>query len=126
MIAAYHPLARRSFVAVPAALGQAPLSNKGIPFMVEPPRRRTGRDPREAAEAAFRKATAPPPPVSKSALPGVKEQVTLRIDQEVLEFFQKDGPGWQERIVDALRQTAGVGGAAASIPVENLNASNDE
>ena len=30
--------------------------------MAEPPRRRTSRDPREAAEPAFRKATAPPPP----------------------------------------------------------------
>jgi len=56
----------------------------------------------------------------------VKEQVTLRIDQEVLEFFQKDGPGWQDRIVDALRLAAGVGGASAAIPVENLNASNDK
>src|SRR5262245_10852332 len=97
--------------------------------MAEPPRRRTGRDPREAAEAAFRKATAPPPPPAekRSAPPGVKEQVTLRIDREVLDFFQKDGPGWQERIVDVLRQAAGAAGAtAAAIPVDNLNASNDE
>jgi uncharacterized protein (DUF4415 family) len=96
--------------------------------MAEPPRRRTGRDPRETAEAAFRKATAPPPlaTAAKAALPGVKEQVTLRIDQDVLEYFQKDGPGWQERIVDALRQAAGLGAGAAAIPVENLNASNDE
>ncbi len=95
--------------------------------MAEPPRRRTGRDPRDAAEAAFRKATAPPPlaPGKKGGLPGVKEQVTLRIDQEVLEFFQKDGPGWQERIVDSLRQAAGLGGGEA-IAVENLNASNDK
>lgn len=95
--------------------------------MAEPPRRRPGGDPRDAAEAAFRKATAPPPaPGRKAALPGVKEQVTLRIDQEVLEFFQKDGPGWQDRIVDALRQAAGLGGGGAAIPVENLNASNDK
>ena len=83
--------------------------------MAEPPRRRTGGDPREAAEAAFRKATAPPPLSAerKIALPGVKEQVTLRIDREVLDFFQKDGPGWQDRIVEALREVAGVGGTAA-------------
>jgi uncharacterized protein (DUF4415 family) len=95
--------------------------------MAEPPRRRTGGDPREAAEAAFRKATAPPPlaPGKANVLPGVKEQVTLRIDREVLDFFQKDGPGWQERIVEALRQATGAGGGGG-MPVENLNASNDE
>ena len=96
--------------------------------MAEPPRRHTSRDPRAAAEAAFRKATAPPPltPAKKAAVPGVKEQVTLRIDQDVLEFFQKDGSGWQERMVEALRQAARAGGTAAAIPVDQLNASNDE
>jgi uncharacterized protein (DUF4415 family) len=103
-----------------------PLTSR-IPFMAEPPRRRTG-DPREAAEAAFRKATAPPPPPTarKLGLPGVKESVTLRIDREVLDFFQKDGPGWQDRIIEALRGAAGVGGTGAAIPVDKLNASNDE
>ncbi len=78
--------------------------------MAEPPRRRTSRDPREAAEAAFKKATAPPPPPPERRAhhPAVKEQVTLRIDREVLDFFQKDGPAWQERIVEALRQAAGT------------------
>jgi uncharacterized protein (DUF4415 family) len=96
--------------------------------MAEPPRRRTGRDPREAAEAAFRKATAPsaPPTGKRSAIPGVKEQVTLRIDQEILDHFQKDGPGWQDRIVEALRQSAGLGDGGGAIAVENLNASNDK
>jgi uncharacterized protein (DUF4415 family) len=96
--------------------------------MAEPPRRRTSRDPREAAEAAFRAVKAPPPfaPERNNALPGVKEQVTLRIDREVLDFFQKDGPGWQDRIVEALRQAAGIGGTAAAITVDKLNASNDE
>jgi uncharacterized protein (DUF4415 family) len=37
----------------------------------------------------------------------VKETVTLRIDQEVLEYFQQDGPGWQDRINAALRKAAG-------------------
>jgi uncharacterized protein (DUF4415 family) len=96
--------------------------------MAEPPRRRTSRDPREAAEAAFRAIKAPPPlaGAKKPAVPGVKEQVTLRIEQEILEYFQKDGPGWQDRMVEALRQAAGGGGASASIPVDQLNASNDE
>ncbi|HET7715768.1 MAG TPA: BrnA antitoxin family protein [Bauldia sp.] len=96
--------------------------------MVDPPRRRTIRDPREAAEAAFRAVKAPPPlPTERrNVLPGVKEQVTLRIEREVLEFFQKDGPGWQERIEEALRQAAGMGGSGAAIEVDKLNASNDE
>ena len=37
-----------------------------------------------------------------------KEHVTLRIDRDVLDFFQADGPGWQERIeTRALRKAAG-------------------
>ncbi|QRM34575.1 BrnA antitoxin family protein [Microvirga sp. VF16] len=46
-------------------------------------------------------------PLKASAIPGVKETVTLRIDQDVLEFFQEDGPGWQDRINSALRKAAG-------------------
>jgi uncharacterized protein (DUF4415 family) len=34
----------------------------------------------------------------------VRESVTLRIDQDVLEFFREDGPGWQDRINAALRK----------------------
>jgi uncharacterized protein (DUF4415 family) len=95
--------------------------------MAEPPRRRS-RDPREAAEAAFRAAKAPPPlpTEQRNAVPGVKEQVTLRIDREVLDFFQKDGPGWQDRVVAALREAAGVGTGGGGLPVDKLNASNDE
>ena len=39
--------------------------------------------------------------------PTVKELVTLRIDQDVLEHFQESGPGWQDRINEALRRAAG-------------------
>ena len=46
-------------------------------------------------------------PVAKPAVPGVRELVSLRIDQDVLEHFQQDGPGWQDRINDALRKVAG-------------------
>ena len=66
--------------------------------MSQPPRRpRTLNDARTEAEAAFKKTTtklpkAPPKPV---ALPGVKEMVSLRIDQDVLEYFQEGGAGWQ-------------------------------
>ena len=67
-------------------------------------------DSRQAAEAAFKVATTkkPPEPAPKSpSLPGAKELVSLRIDRDVLDHFQQDGPGWQERINAALRQAAG-------------------
>ena len=71
--------------------------------------RRIG-DARERAEAAFKQATtkpAPALPVKAPAAPGAKEQVSLRIDRDVLDFFQESGPGWQERINAALRKAAG-------------------
>lgn len=79
--------------------------------MSQPPRRsRTATDARSAAEAAFKAVTAPrvEAPASKPAVPGVRQQVTLRIDQDVLEHFQQGGPGWQERINAALRKAAGM------------------
>jgi uncharacterized protein (DUF4415 family) len=75
----------------------------------QPRRPRTLNDARTEAEAAFKRATskvADAPP-KKSTVPGVREQVTLRIDQDVLEWFQKSGPGWQDRINEALRKAAG-------------------
>ncbi|AWN36855.1 BrnA antitoxin family protein [Methylobacterium radiodurans] len=70
-------------------------------------RNRRPADPRRAAEAAFKAATTrkpeSPPPSAPAAVPGVRESVTLRLDSAVLEHFQKDGPGWQDRINDALR-----------------------
>ncbi len=67
-------------------------------------------DPRKAAEAVFQAKAPPlPDPAAKPAtLPGVKEQVTLRLDRDVLDHFQEDGPGWQERINAALRKAAGL------------------
>jgi uncharacterized protein (DUF4415 family) len=47
------------------------------------------------------------PVLKKAAVPGVKEQVTLRLDREVLDYFQQGGPGWQDRINEALRTIAG-------------------
>ncbi len=93
--------------------------------MAEPPRRRSSRDPREAAEAAFRALKTPPkgPAETRAVVPGVREQVTLRIDREVLDFFQADGPGWQDRMAEALRQAAKT---PESITIDKLNASNDE
>jgi uncharacterized protein (DUF4415 family) len=60
------------------------------------------------AEAAFKKVTTKPaePAPKKSAVPGAKEMVTLRIDRDVLDFFQEDGPGWQDRINEVPRKAA--------------------
>ena len=82
--------------------------------MPNPPIRRVRHaDPREAAEALFRK---PPPlamrePERASAVrpagnPPAKELVSVRIDRDVLERFQEAGPGWQERINAALRSAS--------------------
>lgn len=79
-------------------------------MMPDQPRRpRTLSDARSEAEAAFKKVTAKvaEAPPKKSVIPGVKEQVTLRIDQDVLDYFREGGPGWQERINAALRKAAG-------------------
>ena len=75
----------------------------------QPRRPRTLNDARTEAEAAFKKVTRKEAeaPARKMALPGVKELVSLRIDQDVLEFFRQGGPGWQDRINDALRKAAG-------------------
>ncbi len=72
-------------------------------------RTRRSSDPRVAAEAAFKAATTKPaePLLKKPALPNSKTQVSLRIDSDVLEYFQASGPGWQDKINDALRKAAG-------------------
>jgi uncharacterized protein (DUF4415 family) len=74
-----------------------------------PTRTRRPTDPFKAAEAAFKKAPAKPakPAPKAPSIPGAKEMVPLRIDRDVLDFFQEEGPGWQERINEALRKAAG-------------------
>jgi uncharacterized protein (DUF4415 family) len=66
-------------------------------------------DSRQAAEMAFKAATTKPAPTAPKppSLPGAKELVSLRIDRDVLDHFQEGGPGWQERINDALRAAVG-------------------
>lgn len=74
---------------------------------------RTPTSARDAAEAAFKSATtkpvevAPAPPRAPT-IPGARETVSLRIDRDVLDIFQADGPGWQDRINAALRKAAGL------------------
>jgi len=76
---------------------------------------RTPRRPTSAidqAEALFKAATDKPiegpAPIKKNAIPVGKETVSMRIDRDVLEHFQEDGPGWQDRINSALRTAAGL------------------
>lgn len=66
-------------------------------------------DPRSKAEAAFKAATTKPAdlPAKAPAVPNAKEQVSLRIDRDILDHFQEGGPGWQDRINDALRKALG-------------------
>lgn len=70
--------------------------------MASTPRRPV--NPMDAAEALFKPAKkAAAPAQERRALPEVKELVSLKLDSTVLEYFQKDGPGWQDRINDVLR-----------------------
>ena len=79
--------------------------------MADDRNRRRFTDPRATAEAAFRAATTPKPdapsptPVARapSPVPGSREMVSLRLDSAVLAYFLKDGPGWQDRINEALK-----------------------
>ena len=74
------------------------------------PNDRFSPDARSAAEKAFKAATTKKAdlPPEKPVIPGVKETVSLRLDRDVLDVFQADGPGWQDRINAALRKAAGL------------------
>jgi uncharacterized protein (DUF4415 family) len=76
----------------------------------QPPPRRRPMGTMEKAEALFKAATDKPvePAAKAPSVPGVRETVSLRLDRDVLDFFQDEGPGWQERINTALRKAAGL------------------
>jgi uncharacterized protein (DUF4415 family) len=90
-------------------------------------RTRRPANPRDRAEALFKAAAPKAPAVATkpNALPGTREMVSLRIDTAVLEHFQSGGPGWQDRINDALRQAANIGGDDEGLTPDELNSSND-
>lgn len=46
--------------------------------------------------------------LGRPPLPHTKRSVHLRLDQDVIGFFVKDGRGWQTRINAALRKAAGL------------------
>jgi uncharacterized protein (DUF4415 family) len=61
-------------------------------------------NPLDAAEALFKPAKKPAAAAPERPLiPTSTETVSLRLDADVLAFFQADGPGWQDRINAALR-----------------------
>jgi uncharacterized protein (DUF4415 family) len=64
------------------------------------------------AEAVFKPAPSPAPEPVRAAKPAgppvSKELVSIKLDSDLLAFFQEDGPGWQERINAALRKAAGI------------------
>jgi uncharacterized protein (DUF4415 family) len=74
----------------------------GVTALIKTPRRPL--NPLDAAEALFKPAKKPSAPaVERPAVPHSKEMVSIRLDSDILEFFQNEGPGWQDRINDALR-----------------------
>ena len=79
---------------------------------MRPPNRFRPTDALSVAEAVFK--PAPPAPAApvvaekRAAVPIVKEQVSLKLDSDLLAHFQEDGPGWQDRINTALRKAAGL------------------
>ena len=81
-------------------------------YMSKPPTRKPSSDPHKVAEAVFKKQA--PKAEAPAITPGARELVSLRIDQDVLARFQADGPGWQDRINDALRRASGLQGEGSS------------
>ena len=80
--------------------------------MTRPPNRYRPTDALTVAEAVFKPAT-PARAESvgvkrKDGVPVSKELVSIKLDSDLIAHFQEDGPGWQERINDALRQATGL------------------
>ena len=40
---------------------------------------------------------------AKVVMPKAKEQISIKVDREVLEYFRKDGPGYQTRMNAVLK-----------------------
>ncbi len=80
--------------------------------MTRPPNRYRPTDALSVAEAEFRAATPPADETvrtpRKSGVPVSKELVSIKLGSDLVAHFQEDGPGWQERINDALRRATGL------------------
>ena len=99
--------------------------------MSNPPSRQPSGT-RHAAEAAFKSATTKPAdpnePQKAITLSPLRELVSLRLDRDVVEHFQAQGPGWQERMNVALRAAAGIrkpGPQDEGLRPDQLNSEND-
>ena len=67
-------------------------------------------NPMDAAEALFKPAPKKAAPaIERPPVPHGRETVSIRIDSDVLAWFQEDGPGWQDRINDTLRAAMTAG-----------------
>jgi uncharacterized protein (DUF4415 family) len=90
-------------------------------------RTRRPSDPWKNAEAAF-KPKAPKvaaPAAARPAIPSAKEMVSLRLDRDVIEHYQSEGLGWQDRINAILREASGIDQAEGLRP-DQLNSENDD
>jgi uncharacterized protein (DUF4415 family) len=80
--------------------------------MTRPPNRHRPTDALSVAEAVFKPVTPPAAePVRmqrNSGVPVSKELVSIKLDSDLIAHFQEDGPGWQDRINDALRRVTGL------------------
>jgi len=80
--------------------------------MTKPPNRFRPTDALSAAEAVFKPATPPAAePIraqKKGGVPVAKELVSIKLDSDLIAHFQEDGPGWQDRINDALRRVTSL------------------
>ena len=80
--------------------------------MTRPPNRYRPTDALSVAEAVFKPAmpaAAEPVRVQRERdVPVSKELASIRLDSDLIAHFQEDGPGWQERINDALRRASGL------------------
>ena len=47
-----------------------------------------------------------PRPVGRPRAPEVKRSVTIRMDQDVIDYFKAGGPGWQTRMNEVLAREA--------------------
>jgi uncharacterized protein (DUF4415 family) len=51
--------------------------------------------------SAYRKTRGRP---KGTTMPDAKQQITLRLDRDVIDRFRATGPGWQSRINEVLRK----------------------
>jgi uncharacterized protein (DUF4415 family) len=81
-------------------------NSKDHHYEATPPHRQRLRARRSRLQVRHHQAAEAAPKLK--AMPEGKEMVSIRLDRAVLEHFQEDGPGWQDRINAALRTAAGL------------------